>query len=226
MKTVVITGTNHGLGLALTKAFLAAGWRVAALARTRPDIAPQANLRVEICDLTDIATLAQVVARLKGVPIDVLINNAGVYDAAPTNLDAVTKDFDKLTDVFQVNSIVPKILADALAPNILAGQEKLVVTMSSGMGTYAEFDEYHAEHWAYSASKAAVNYAMISYAKLHPEIKVALINPGWIKTAMGGSDALLTPEEAAGHVFDLVANHADKLPNAKLVDYEGKGMDL
>src|SRR5438046_2839532 len=100
MGTVVITGANHGLGLALAKTFLAGGWRVAALARTQPDIPPSSNLRVEIADLTDMGAMAGIVSRLKNVPIDVLINNAGVYDAASPDDAAASKDFDKLTNVF------------------------------------------------------------------------------------------------------------------------------
>ncbi|HSX32571.1 MAG TPA: SDR family NAD(P)-dependent oxidoreductase, partial [Candidatus Saccharimonadales bacterium] len=68
MKTVVVTGANHGLGLALARQFLQSGWRVAAFARTQPDIAPSDQLRVELADLTDMAALAGAVDRLKGMP--------------------------------------------------------------------------------------------------------------------------------------------------------------
>lgn len=227
MKTVVITGANHGLGFALTNTFLAAEWRVLAIAHAQPTIPPHPNLRMEVCDLANIAALAGVVARLKDVPVDVLINNAAVYDSASVDDERATKDFNVLTNVFQVNTIVPRIVADALVPNMQAGQDKLIVSISSGMGTYHELDEYSARHWAYSASKAALHHAMTSFALLHPDIQSTLIHPGWMQTRMGGTGALIPPEESAQKIFELIAEHPKKLPSApKMVDYEGEGMEL
>jgi NAD(P)-dependent dehydrogenase (short-subunit alcohol dehydrogenase family) len=225
MKTVLVTGANRGLGRALTTGFLEAGWRVVAIAREAPELPRSEHLQVELCDLTDGQTIPGLAARLQGAPIDVVINNAAIYDARP-NDETITTDFTQLSQLFQVNTIAPKLLADALVGNLHAGVDKLVVTMSSGMGTYAEFDEYHATHWAYSASKAAVNYAMVSFAKLNPSFKSVLINPGWMQTAIGGDDAPLKPEESAAAIIDLIVNHESKLPNARMVDYIGKHMDF
>jgi NAD(P)-dependent dehydrogenase (short-subunit alcohol dehydrogenase family) len=226
MKTVVITGANRGLGLALTQAFLQAGWKVIAVARHAVELPANPNLQVIGCELTDPQALSALVAQLHAMPLDVLINNAGVYDWPSPDKDVATTDFTQLTTVFQVNTIVPKLLADALVPNLEAGTEKLVVTLSSGMGTYSEFEQYHAVHWAYSASKAAVNYAMVSFAELHSDIKSTLINPGWMQTEIGGVDAPLKPEESAAAILDLITNHADKLPTAKMVDYTGEHMNF
>lgn len=225
MKTVLITGANHGLGHALTIGFLDAGWRVIAAAHQMPELPQTDNVQIELCDLTDEQTVQGLAARLQGTPIDVIINNAARNDSPPDD-ETVTTDFAQLTKLFQVNTIAPKLLADALVGNLHAGVDKLVVTMSSAMGTYAAFEEYHAKHWAYSASKAAVNYAMVSFAKLHPSFKSVLINPGWMQTAIGGSDAPLQPEESAAAIIDLIVHHADKLPNARMVDYSGKHMDF
>jgi NAD(P)-dependent dehydrogenase (short-subunit alcohol dehydrogenase family) len=226
MKTVAITGTSRGLGLALTRVFLANGWQVVAIGRHMPSASTTPNVRIEQCDLTDGTSIRAVAANLQGVKIDVLVNNAGVYDTVDGGQSAVTSDFEQLTNVFQVNTIAPKLLSDALVTNLQSGDSKLVVTISSGMGTYSEFETYHAEHWAYSASKAAVNYAMVSFAELHPDIKATLINPGWLQTKIGGADAPLTPEESAEAMYDLIANHDKKLPNAGMVDYDGKKMDF
>lgn len=224
MKTVVITGTSRGLGQALAEKFLAEGWKVVAVARRQPELAAHPNLQVEICDLTKGEDIATLVTNLKGVPVDVLLNNAGLYDWPSPDEDVASTDFTLLTNVFQVNSIAPKVLADALVSNLQAGETKLVVTITSGMGTYDEFDEYHAEHWAYSASKAAVDYAMVSFAELHRDLKSSLVNPGWVQTQMGGDEAPLKPSESAEAIFNLIADHNKKLPNAKIVDYEGKEM--
>jgi len=225
MKTVLVTGANRGLGFALSRGFVEAGWRVIAVAREVPELPDTEHVQIELCDLTDPHAVQGLAARLQGAPIDVIINNAAMYDAAP-DAAAVTTDFATLTRLFQVNTLAPKMLADALVGNLHAGVDKLVVTMSSGMGTYAAFDEFHAQHWAYSASKAAVNYAMVSFAKLNPSFKSVLINPGWMQTPIGGEDAPLKPVESARAILGLILEHEDKLPNARMVDYTGKHMDF
>ena len=77
-----------------------------------------------------------------------------------------------------------------------------------------------------SASKTAVNFAMLCFGILHPEIKSVLINPGWMKTCIGGSSAPLTPAFSAEKIFGLISDHKNKLPNGKIVNYEGKVMDF
>lgn len=94
------------------------------------------------------------------------------------------------------------------------------------MGTYTGMDSYHAMHWPYSASKAAVNYAMVAFAKQRSDIKSALIHPGWVKTKIGGVDAPLEPSFVAQKIFELISEHKTKLPNGKLVDYQGNIMEL
>jgi NAD(P)-dependent dehydrogenase (short-subunit alcohol dehydrogenase family) len=224
MKTVVVTGANRGLGLALAKAFLQAGWKVVAVVRHAVELPANPNLQVEACDLTSAEQLPALVQRLQGMPVDILVNNAAVYDWPSPQQDVASTDFNQLTQLFQTNTIAPKLLADALVPNLQVGTDKLVVTMSSGMGTYAEFENYHAVHWAYSASKAAVNYAMVSFAELHRDIKSTLIDPGWMQTEIGGPDAPLSADESAANIFKLITEHASKLPNAKMVDYGGGEM--
>jgi NAD(P)-dependent dehydrogenase (short-subunit alcohol dehydrogenase family) len=226
MKTVAITGTSRGLGLALTRTFLTNGWQVIAIGRHLPDASTTLNVRIEQCDLANGAAIRAVAANLRDVKIDVLINNAGVYDAVSVDENDATTDTTKLANVFQVNTIAPKLLSELLVPNVQAGEDKLIISITSGMGTYAEFDTYHAKHWAYSASKAALNYAMVSFAELHPDIKTALVSPGWMQTSMGGSDAVIRPEESAEAIYDLVANHPKKLLNAGIVDYTGRKMDF
>jgi NAD(P)-dependent dehydrogenase (short-subunit alcohol dehydrogenase family) len=226
MKTVAITGTSRGLGLALTRIFLANGWAVIAIGRHMPGASTTPNVRIEQCDLADGEAIRAVANNLRDVKIDVLINNAGVFDAASVDEAAAATDAAQLAQVFQVNTIAPKLLSELLVANLQAGEDKLIVSITSGMGTYGEFETYHAKHWAYSASKAALNYAMVSFAELHPDIKAALISPGWLQTDMGGSGAVLKPEESAEAIYDLVANHQKKLLNAEIVDYTGKKMDF
>lgn len=211
-KTVLVTGAGSGLGKALAQVFSKNGWEVIAATHKDLDVANQKSIEA-------------FVKKLEDKPIDVLINNAGVYDSLPGS-EIVISTIAEITKVFQVNTIGGRVLTDALISNLRKGDEKLVVTISSGMGTYNALDEYHASHWPYSASKTAVNYAMLAFNKEHPEIKCVLINPGWMKTKIGGRGAQLEPEFSAQKIFELVQDHKSKLQNGSLVDYEGKPMEF
>lgn len=208
MKTILITGAGSGLGKALKEIFVKNNW----------DTIPITHEDVDISNQKSIEELTK---KLENKPIDVLINCAGVYDG-PADGDSTATTIEGITKVFQVNTIGAKILADFLFPNLLKGNERLVVTISSIMSTYAKLDEYAAKHWSYSASKIALNCAMISFNKEHPEIKSVLIHPGWVKTKMGGKDAQIEPCESAEGIYKLIKNHQSDLPNGRLTDYQGK----
>ena len=208
MKTVLITGTGSGLGKALKEVFIKNKWETIAI--THKDL-----------EITDQKSIEKLAKKLKGKPIDVLINCAGIYDG-PADGEPTAVTIEDITNVFKVNTIGNKILTDLLIPNLLTGKEKLVVTISSIVSTYVKLDDYYAKHWSYGASKIALNYAMISFNKEHPQIKSVLIHPGWVKTKMGGKDALIEPNESAEGIFKLIKNHQSDLPNGRLIDYQEK----
>lgn len=213
MKTVLITGAGSGIGKALAQVFAKNGWEVIAATHKDLDVASQKSIEA-------------FVKKLNGKSVDVLINNAGVYDSGSVDRETVVSTVDDVTNVLKVNTIGPRALSEALLPNLKKGTEKLVVTISSVMGTYAALDTYTAEHWPYSLSKNAVNYAMTSFSKLNPTIKIVLIHPGWVKTKIGGSGAQLEPEFSAGKIFELIQDHKSKLKNGEFVDYEGKSLEF
>lgn len=212
MKTVLIIGAGSGVGKALKEVFNKNTWETIAI--THEDV-----------EITKQRSIEELVKKVQGKPIDVLINCAGVYDG-PADGDPTATTIDGITSVFQINTIGAKILADLLVPNLIKGKERLVVTISSIMSTLAKLDEYAAQHWSYGASKMALNYAMISFNKVYPEIKSVLIHPGWVKTKMGGKDALIEPEESAKGIYKLITNHQTSLPNGKLIDYQGTLIDF
>jgi NAD(P)-dependent dehydrogenase (short-subunit alcohol dehydrogenase family) len=231
MKTILITGAGSGIGRALAEVFSRNDWTVIAACRNEKDLAAtplNESSRVLSVDVSEQQSLDRAFLALKDAPIDVLINCAGVFDSVRNSVDddTVFSTVPDVSKVFQVNTIAPRLIAEGLIHNLQKGGEKLVVTISSIMGTYPAMDEYHAMHWPYSASKAAVTYAMIAFATQYPDIKSTLIHPGWVKTKMGGMDAPLEPSAVAEKIFTLIADHADKLPNGKLVDTEGQVMDL
>ncbi len=229
MKTVFITGANRGLGLELVKVFLKNSWKVFAACRNKnnfpAEISGSQNLTVLTLDIINQDSVNAALREFGVTPVDVLINNAGIFDSTSVDDDKVASTVEAAGKVFETNSVAPRLLAERLVPNLRAGTGKMILTISSHMGTHSKMDEYHAQHWVYSASKAAVNYAMSAFGLLHPDLKSVLIHPGWMKTDMGSSSAPLEPEFSAQKIFILVSTPKD-MPNRKLVDLEGKEMPL
>lgn len=204
-RTVLVTGANRGLGLEFAKQFQAAGWTVVATAR-EPAAAKELaalGVRVEALDVADGASVAALAQRLKGLPIDLLINNAGVASVEGKTLADVK--LDEYERVLQVNAIGPVRVTQALLPNLRAGTGKQIVSISSGLGSIANNER--GGYWAYRESKAALDMFMRSLAaELKPEGFVCIaLSPGWVKTDMGGPNAQLTPEESITGMRKVIA---------------------
>jgi NAD(P)-dependent dehydrogenase (short-subunit alcohol dehydrogenase family) len=221
MRTVFITGANRGLGLELVKKFGSENWCVFAGCRDTT-IFPKEYLDerviVQQLDVGSAESQNQAIRALreKTTSLDVLINNAGLYDNASDGAP-VFDLIDEITPIFQVNAIAPRLLSDKLVDLLNAGNTKLVITISSYMGAHSLIDEFSASHWPYSSSKAATNYAMDAFAFLNPQLKSLLIHPGWMKTRLGGDDAPYDPEIVAGRIFQLSID-STKLVSGKLYD--------
>jgi NAD(P)-dependent dehydrogenase (short-subunit alcohol dehydrogenase family) len=199
MPVVLITGANRGIGLELTRQYLEAGWQVIACCRHPKDADELLSLRSEhldirALDVTDLAGIEALAAQLSGVPIDVLINNAGIIGPLPVteHIDRQhfgSIDYDLWERVIRTNTFGPVKMAEALLPNLLAGGEKKIVTLSSTVGSITERDT---PAFAYATSKTAVNKAMALLAAqlIDQGVIVALVCPGYVKTRMdfGGAD--------------------------------------
>lgn len=193
--TVLITGANRGLGLEFARQYAADGWKVIGTART-PERADALNtLSVEVLQL-DVANQASVDAlaeSLEGRPIDLLINNAGIF---PRYNKIEEVDFDDYSRTLAVNTLGPVRVTRALLPNLRLGEEKKVVNITSRLGSIGLNDS--GAYYGYRESKAALNmYTKTLALELGPEGFTCLtVHPGWVKTDMGGANANLTPEES------------------------------
>ena len=200
-ETVLITGANSGLGLEFTKQYGAMGWTVIATHRRRelPEtlaevVALHPNVRVETLDVTDVEQARALAARLADVPIDVLINNAGVYndrsacaagdDACPGSYRTQSfgqMDFALLDTIMDVNIKGPLIVSQAFYPNVKAGTLKKIVAISSSNGTMTgELPNPWPGATFYRMSKAALNREMqIVASSVKPDgVTVVILNPG------------------------------------------------
>jgi len=204
---VLITGANRGIGLEMVKYAMQQGWRVFACCRnphTADDLFNIAKLSngqisVHIADMLELATLQALSYELRNDPIDILINNAGIYGSDNNKFGAV--DVNGWLQAFQVNSIAPLKMVEAMAEQLLMGRRKLVACMSSKMGSMA--DNGFGNSYIYRSSKAALNAVVKSLSidlKEQGIITVAL-HPGWVKTDMGGPDAEITTHESVELLF-------------------------
>ena len=203
--TVLVVGASRGLGLALAEEWLGRGWHVIATARGRSAgldaLAARfpGSLEVESVDINQAATVEALRRRLDGRRLDVLFVNAGIaraIEASPAS--ASEADF---LDMMLTNAFSPVRAAELLRDLVPAGGT--VAIMTSELGSIANATG----GWQlYSYSKAALNMLMKGYAAKHADgvHAVLLVAPGWVRTEMGGSDALLSIEESIPRVVDMI----------------------
>jgi NAD(P)-dependent dehydrogenase (short-subunit alcohol dehydrogenase family) len=186
--TVLVTGANSGLGLELARQYAQAGWTVIAVHRrdTTPrelaDLGRQyPKLRAERMDVADEAQVRELASKLKGVPIDVLINNAANTSTGEKQRFGQL-DFKEGEDVLSTNILGPLRVSEAFLPQIEAGKQKKIVSITS---THASLTQPLAGSGAifYRASKAGLNRAMLAVSEdLKPKgITVVLVHPGSVR---------------------------------------------
>ena len=194
--TVVVTGANRGLGLEFAKKFEAEGYEVIGTAR-KPEEATElkeAGAEVMKLDVTDNESIDAFVEKLDGKKVDILINNAGIF---PRN-----KDRDDMMMTYQVNTLGPYFVSEALVPNLKKSESPRIVNVSSGLG---QLTDGGGSARGYSFSKAALNMVTRNLHSAHSGdgLIVISLNPGHNKTDMGGDGAPLDPKDTAAQVFTL-----------------------
>jgi NAD(P)-dependent dehydrogenase (short-subunit alcohol dehydrogenase family) len=199
-ETVMITGANSGIGLEFTKQYAAKGWTIVATHR-RKDVpkslaevvAKYPKVRVETLDVTNLDSVQALVSRLGGMPIDVLINNAGVYndrrkcasedESCPgdwTTQGFGKMDFTLLDTIMDVNVKGPLIVTQAFYDNVKKSGLKKIVAISSSNGTLTGENPPRPGAIFYRTSKAALNRSMqIVASSVKPDgVTVIMFNPG------------------------------------------------
>lgn len=202
MKTVLITGANRGLGLEFCRQYANDGWQVIAACRDPESadalraLADESNcIQIEALDVADFAQIDALSSRLSDRAIDVLLNNAGVYgDDGKHGFGAL--DYAKWSETLTINTLAPVKMAEAFLPHLQRSASKLIVAVSSLMGSLA--DNSSGGSLLYRSSKAGLNAAMKSLSiDLRPHaIGVLILHPGWVRTDMGGKNALIDVEES------------------------------
>ena len=227
MPTVLITGANRGLGLEFARQYAAEGWQVYAACRLPDDakdlqqIANKTGDRLHILamDVMDTVSVRAAARELSGQPIDLLLNNAGV--GGPSGQRLGNLDYAAWARVLDTNTLGPMRVAEAFLENVAQSRDKRIVTITSGMGSIA--DNTSGGRYAYRSSKAAVNSVMKSLSvDLAPRgITCVVLNPGWVRTDMGGSGGKLSPEESIKAMRSVIAALRPE-DSGKFLNYTGK----
>jgi NAD(P)-dependent dehydrogenase (short-subunit alcohol dehydrogenase family) len=225
--SVLITGANRGLGLEFTRQYLAAGWYVIASCR-RPHGAPELrdlarrfdNLSIHALDLCSFPEIDHLAKALTDTKLDLLINNAELYGDERANRFG-SLDYELWQNVLRVNTLAPVKMAEAFLPHLAHSRKRLIVGITSLMGSIA--DNSSGGAIAYRSSKAALNAALKSLAvDLKPRgIGVLILHPGWVRTDIGGPRAPTLPEESVRGMRDLIDRFTPEL-SGRFLDFRGR----
>lgn len=215
-KSVLITGGNRGIGREFVEHYAKQGDKVYVVLRNPNAPAIQElvnqykNIEIIELELTDFNDYSKLETYFKDRPIDVLINNAGISGERNQTIGHFSPE--NFENVIKINTIAPVMMIQTLYPALQKGEDKVIVNITSRMGSIADNDS--GKSYAYRSSKAALNCVMrslqIDVAK--DGFKVLLLHPGWVKTDMGGENALLDTKTSVQHMCKLI-DSAHELPD-------------
>jgi len=221
MPSALITGANRGIGLAFARSFAADGWRVYGCCR-QPDKARElkdlaGDVTVYRLDVTDGLQVAGLARELAGQPVDILLNNAGIYGSR-TGFGET--DYEVWPQVFQVNVMAPLRLAERFVEQVAQSERKLIVNISSRMGSIAENSS--GGGYVYRSSKVALNMVAksLSIDLAGRGITVVMFHPGWVQTGMGGPNATITTDESVVGMRTVI-ERLTSADNGRFFAYDG-----
>jgi NAD(P)-dependent dehydrogenase (short-subunit alcohol dehydrogenase family) len=225
-RTALIVGASRGLGLALAKEYLARGWQVIATIRSAPSPALEqaqasahGRLTIEHVDINEPAQVAALHRRLHARLLDVLFVSAGIAFDPDVPIGKVSAD--AFARVMINNALSPMRFIDAF--HDLVQPKGTIVAMSSSLGSVANNTEGGWE--VYRASKASLNTLMRSYAarQFDDPRTYLLMDPGWVRTDMGGAEAPLGVEDSIPRVVDVLEANAGK-GGLRFLNYRGQAV--
>jgi NAD(P)-dependent dehydrogenase (short-subunit alcohol dehydrogenase family) len=226
MSSIVITGSNRGLGLEFAHQYAEAGWRVYACCRDPNNaqalhaLKEQHNkLSVHGMDVRDHHQIDVLAKDLAEESLDIVLNNAGVFYKDSEHFGGLS--YEIWLDSFRINTLASAKMAEAFVTHVARSEKKLFVAITSLMGSME--DNGSGGYYPYRSSKAALNAVMKSLAiDLKPrKIGALLLHPGWVKTTMGGEHAEITPQESVRGMRKVINDF--KLRNSgRFFNYQGK----
>jgi len=224
MPSVLILGASRGIGLELTRQYVAKGHSVFATHRQESDrvklrdIGAQ-TLRLDVHESNDLAGLAW---QLDGERLNTVVVNAGIYGPRESQVRTPPdpKDFD---DVMHTNVLGAMRLTPVVAP-LLFETSGTLAFISSRMGSISATDSSYGA--LYRVSKAAVNMvAKLAHNEYAAQsLRVISLHPGWVRTDMGGPNAAVAVQDSAAGLIQVIADAAT-YPGGAFYDYKGESLD-
>ena len=215
--TVLITGSNRGIGLEFAKQYAAKGWTVIATHR-RDDVPDSLRLlrdqypsvRIEKLDVLNHDEIDALAAKLQGTPIDLLINNAGIMSTGdPASAQTFgTLNYDLFDIYMRINALGPIKVAESFLPHVAASNLKKIVNISSSAGRVSRPPPHSGNMW-YRASKTALNGLMVTMVPTASKsgVSVTMFEPGWTWTGKNDKnrqEGQLDPAEVVAAMIDTI----------------------
>jgi NAD(P)-dependent dehydrogenase (short-subunit alcohol dehydrogenase family) len=202
MPTALILGASRGIGREFVRQLRSDGWKVIATARSDSDFADlqAAGAQALKLDVLKPESLAGLGWQLDGEKLDLAVYVAGVYGPAEgAETPPTAQDFDRVmhTNVLGAMQAIPLV-----APMVEAAQG-IFGFISSGMSSIGEAEGSNG--WVYRASKAALNMVVKGASFEYPNATLVLLDPGWVRTDMGGPNAAISVEESVGGMLREIA---------------------
>ena len=230
--TVLITGSNRGIGLEIARVYAERGWNVIATCRkpSKADdlnkiAAENTNLVVEELDVTDESEVVRLAEKYRDQPIDILINNAAISGAREKQTFG-NYDWDTYDLVMDVNVKGPLRTAVAFSENVKASDQKKIINISSTQGSIAETKPGRGNSYFYKSSKSALNMVthIMAYEMKGDGVIVGLVSPGFVDTNFGGLPTLpgmITPRES-GEAVVAVIDDFDMEKSGLMITHKGE----
>tara|TARA_B110000093_G_C12890421_1_gene375846 strand:- start:515 stop:1195 length:681 start_codon:yes stop_codon:yes gene_type:complete len=225
MKNILITGANRGIGLKFAQ--LLSNNINTVYVTTRDlnnciELKKINNIEILELNLLEKNSIKDFCSDVKDMPFDLIINNAGIFQ--DEQMKETHLDPELWLDEMMINAIGPIVLTQKLKENLISGNEKKVVFISSQMGSID--DNYSGGYYFYRTSKSALNSAAksLSIDWKADEISVLMLHPGWVKTDMGGSKAKLEIDESVNSMIKVI--EASNISNTgSFLNYNGDKLE-
>jgi NAD(P)-dependent dehydrogenase (short-subunit alcohol dehydrogenase family) len=221
--TVLITGANRGLGLEFVRQYAIDNYEVIACSRKinkKDDLhklqVKFKNISIYKLDVANFSSIDQFAKSLKS-PIDILINNAGVYP--DSSIDHI--NYDKWLEAFKINTLAAFKMTKAFLPHLKKSHLKKVASLTSKMGSID--DNSGGSEYLYRSSKTALNMVMKSLSiDLKPyDLALITLHPGWVRTDMGGPNGLIDADESVTGMKRQIDKLSMKT-SGQFIAYDGK----
>ena len=226
-RTVLITGANRGIGFEFVRQYTDRGYRVIATCRKPKNAdelkafaAANDNVIIERLDLVDLRGIDKLAKKYESQPIDVLINNAALMRGPDEGQSFGSMDYDEFDTFFHTNVRGPLKVAEAFWPHVMAGEEKMVASLTTSQGRQGIPVPGFAY---YKSSKAAIDNLHMDIGRKgrRDGVHVVTLIPGRVATHGEKQTKGMTPiDKSVSGMIEVMENHTLK-QNGKAFWYNG-----